>query len=906
MVPSLNRRLPILLLHLIVLLAAGRGKTLAQEAGNLTGIITSQASGEALVGINLTVEGTKLGASTDLDGKYVIHNIPAGTSTLKASAIGYAAKTVTGIVINAGKTTTLNLSLAEEGVNMQEVVVTAEEVRSAETAVLAERKRAATISDGVGAEQIKRSPDATSGDALKRVTGISIVDNKFVFVRGITDRYNETTLDGAPVTSTEVGKKGYSFDLLPANLIENTSIIKTPTPDLPGDFSGGLVQLHTQDFPTENSLRVSLGSAYNNVTTGNDFYRSQGGSRDWIGFDNGVRGYPGDQQDQNDIAKNLPNTWAPHTQSALPNKSLLLALGRRLELSQDGPSLTQLGFVGDVTYKNAYRRTQKTNDDYVLDRFSKSVEDEYNVLWGAIANLSLKFDGLHKISFKNSFNQSGSDVVTVANIDDNSNASNDRYTTVRWTQRSSYTGQLTGEHNVPSIGGLTVQWRGAVSSSRREDPDWKEAFFYRDITDPSQPYYPAINKRYWGKLNDRSRSLGIDLSLPLSAAKLKVGGFAESGDANYEVRYFNVSPSQYPHPIPDSLAYLPLETIYSPGNFGVGKFLFKESTRPEDTYQGNQSLYAGFVMADVPFVVLSNRFRFVGGARLENLDQHVHVPHEGGTILHSRNLNNDLLPSLNLTYFLNDLTNVRLAYSHSVNRPDFRELATTGFFDFIKYELVEGNPNLRRSLIHNYDARLEIFPAVGELAALSYFYKVISDPIEEYLLPSSSRFSHTWINSPNATDWGWEIEVRKSLSFLGSYLANFSVMGNYTRVQSNVEIVDPYTGKFLRNRPMQGQSPYVMNLSLLFTEPTLGTSVSLLYNKFGSRLEEVGAEAADIYEEPRDLVDLALTQPLYGLFELKFTIANLANKDRVLTRASFPYEEATTGRTFTIQLSAGL
>ena len=901
--------MPGIILHLLVVIAFLSAVCIStspgQDTGELTGRVTSQDSGEVLTGINLTIDGTKFGATTDSVGRYLVPRIPAGIITLRVSAVGYTAVTVTGIVITAAKTTTLNLSLEKAAVTQPEVVVSANGIRSAEAAVLAERKRAPNISDGVGAEQIKRSPDVKSGDAVKRLTGISILNDKFVFIRGMADRYNETELDESPITSTEAGEKSYSFDLLPADLIESCSIMKTATPDLPGDFSGGLVELHTQEFPTENSLRISLGSGYNTVTIGKDFYRSDGGSRDWLGFDDGIRGFTGDRPDQNDIARSLPNTWAPHTQRSLPDKSLSLAFTRRVDLPEGSRSPAELGFVGNLTYKNEFRHSVIEDEDFQLDRYSRSIEDEYNVLWGAIANLSLRFGETDKIGFKNSFNQSGSDQVTVANFDLVPISENENYTGVKWTQRSSYTGQLTGEHDLSILGGMAVDWRAAVSSSHREDPDWKEAYYYGDMTDPSVPYTAAINHRSWATMSDRSRSLGIDITLPISSAKLKVGGLVESDNTSFGIRYFNVIPSQYPHPIPASLVHLPLEVIYSPENFGEGKFIFKESTRPEDTYEGDQTYSAAYGLIDVPFVLLSNRFRLVAGARLENMEQNVNVPLTTNTFTTSRIRNNDLLPSLNLTYILNDVTNLRLAYFHSVNRPEIREIAATPIYNFSENEYDVGNPHLLRSLIHNYDARVEVFPGSDELAAVSYFYKVISDPIEEFQQPGYFNYSQTWVNSSEATNRGWEIEARKSLGFLGQYLANFSVAGNYTWVQSNVDLVNRLTGKVFRSRRLQGQSPYLLNLMLLFTEPTLKTSISLLYNKFGPRTEEVGlTDQSDILEEPRDLVDLAIMIPISRLFAVKFTVANLADKDRVLTRDGRPYEHATIGRIFGMQLSA--
>ncbi len=885
----------------------------AQTTGRLYGVVSDESNGEHIIGINVLVVGTTFGASTDIDGKYNIVKIPAGTYDVRVSGVGYAPKTVRAVNVAEGSALELNLQVAEAAVSVNEVVVEANAVHSSESAILSDRKRNVSISDGVSAEQIKRAPDATSGDALKRVTGLSIVENKFVYVRGITDRYNSTTLDGASVTSTEAGKKSFSFDMIPANLLENTSVIKSATPDLPGDFSGGLVQLNTLDFPSTRVMKLNLGSSYNSLTTSKGFLRSQGGSNDWLGFDDGSRKYPGDSPNPNDIAKASANNWAPQQHTAPANASLSLSLGDYVNLGDD-PSDGQLGYIAALSYKNAFQHNEILVDDRDLSRYNTGAKDNMSILWGGIANLSYKFGGKNKVSFKNSFNQSASDEITRFNSQDNAVNLLNQYTIVDWSQRSSYTGQLTGEHSIASLGGLGVQWRASVSASRSQDPDKKEVTYYQSMDDPTSPFYAAINRRSWSHMNDRIYTLGNDFTLPLSSFKVRFGSFLESRATNYGVRYFNVTPQyNYPNSQADSLAQLPLDVIYSPQNFGPGKFLFTESSHASDSYIGEQKIYAGYIMTDVPFMLLGTPGRLVGGVRAENARIDVRVPRtltvngpEDSTLLKKV----DLLPSFNLTFSVLQNANLRFAYSHSVNRPEFRELASTGFYDFVKYELEGGNPALKRSFIHNYDVRLELFPDIGELFAVSYFRKSISNAIEEQLIETSTR-TRTWFNSPSASNDGWEFEVRKSLKFVSDYMGNFSVMANYTRIRSSVEVLTTVgnssaTRTYVTTRPLQGQSPYMINLSLLFTEPKVGTSVSILYNKFGRRLDAVGFETSDVYEEPRDLVDLSLTQPLFERFEAKVSIKNLNGKNRILTRDGVLYYSTGAGSTYALSFSVGL
>lgn len=881
----------------------------AQEESQIFGIISSKETGEPIVGINVSVVGTTIGASTDLDGKYFIKKIQPGKYTLRISGIGYSTKVITDLVIT-GRSEELNLSINEETYNLNEVVITADEVRSTESALLSQRKRSNTISDGISAEQIKRTPDATSGDALKRITGISVVENKFVYIRGITDRYNETTLDGAPVASTSVGKKSFSFDMLPSNLLDNTNVLKSSTPDLPGDFSGGLVQLNTLDFPSNQVIKLNFGTAYNTSTTARDILRSQGGKTDFLGFDDGIRKFP-DKEQAIDNAKSAPNTWAPRMRKAPLNTSFSLSVGNRIDFEKDDNSSNQIGYITALTYKNSFQNNQRIIDDWQVGRYNSGNKFENSILWGFLGNISYKYSGLHKISFKNNFDQSAEDVVTRFNSQDFGNYQDKIYTTINWTQRSIYTGQLSGEHDFPRLGGLSLQWRGSLSSSARKDPDRKEVAYYRNIDEPTQPYTAAINQRSWARMNDRALSFNIDITYPLSSFKVKIGLKEQRSVSNFSVSYFSVVPDYYGG-MPESLASLPLETIYSTQNYGPGKFLFQESSKASDSYDGGNKLHAGYAMLDIPFEIFKNKFRLIGGARIENSDQNVEVPKTripGGPVNKTNLKKTDVLPSLNFTYNLNDFTNIRFAYSHSVNRPDTRELASTGFYDFMRYEIVGGNPNLQRALIRNIDLRIETFPLVGEVFALSVFQKNITDAIEEQLIQSSTR-TRTWFNSPKASNFGWEVEVRKTLGFIGDYFSNFSITGNYTQIQSRVEFEEiegnsASSIRVVKTRPLQGQSPYMINASLFFMEPYLGISINLMYNKFGRRLETVGFLTGDIYEEAKDIIDLSITQSISKDVESKFTVKNLTDKDRVLTQDSRLYEKFSYGRTYSLQLSYG-
>jgi hypothetical protein len=321
-------------------------------------------------------------------------------------------------------------------------------------------------------------------------------------------------------------------------------------------------------------------------------------------------------------------------------------------------------------------------------------------------------------------------------------------------------------------------------------------------------------------------------------------------------------------------------------------------------------------MLDLPFTAVGQDFRLVGGVRIEDGEQLVNTlsPYASNVPYIARIKKTEKLPSLNFTWIVNPVTNIRLAHSQSVNRPEFRELAAFYFYDYNTYQGTYGNPLLQGAYVHNYDARFEIFPDVGEVLAVSGFYKQISNAIEQRIVISSNP-ELTWFNSPHGRNFGIELEARKSFGFLGEYFRGLSITGNYTRITSAIEYeegfkVDLGNGVYVdrfetREREMQGQSPYMINLSLSFTEPTLRTSINVMYYEYGRRLDAIGdIRELDVYEEAVGILDMAITQPLTDAFELKLTARDLAARKReYTTREGNPYASRRSGTTYSFELS---
>jgi hypothetical protein len=872
------------------------------QTGSLHGTVRDKDTGEELVGVNVLLVGTATGATTDIEGKYTVRSIQPGTYSVRFSYVGYAPSTVTGVNVKPGDPLRLDMALQSSTVTAEEVVVTAERQLSTESALIAARKKSATIGDGISAEQVKRSPDATAGDALKRVTGLNVVDNKFVFVRGVTDRYNGTMLNGVSVTTTDtdVDKRSFSFDIVPANLLENTTVVKSATPDLPGDFTGGVVQLNTLDFPTSRVLKLSLASSANSITTGADVKVSQGGSRDWLGRDDGTREYTGGEYNVYSVGQRLPNTWAQRTTRAPVNGGFNLSYGDSHPVGEE----SQLGLIGAVSYRNGYQKSENTlfnptPGGQVLK--AEGFRDQYSVLWGVLGNVSYKAGLTNKFTLGVNYNQSGEDKLTrLAGIDENSQYYDLQVT--EWDQRALTVIQLSGSHLLTEWDGLEVAWRGAYSSSIAEEPDYKYNAYYSNGFDPPSS---GAGRRSWADLHEFTRTAGLDLTYPLGAgAKVKVGGLVEGKSRNYLINFYQVDPDRAGFDF--ALALLPIDSIYRQENFGPGKWIMVGLSDPRDYYTGSHELIAAYAMVDVPFVLLNQSLRFAGGVRMENSDLRTNTisPFETNVPYTALLKRVDWLPSANVTWQINEAMNLRGAYSQSLNRPEFRELSSFYFYDYSNLQGAYGNPLLTRAIARNWDLRYEVFPAPGEVLAVSYFTKSISHPIEE-LQTIAANPELTWINAPLATNRGWEVEFRKRLDFFGGYLENFTITGNYTRVTSEVEVPISAGGIETETREMQGQAPYVVNFSLLFVEPTLGTQVNILFNEFGRRLFAVGEQRPfDLFESPRPVWDLTLVQPIGSLVQAKFSVRDVFARTRIVDeRTRNPFRSAFLGTTYVLDVT---
>jgi TonB-dependent receptor len=869
----------------------------AQGNGSIGGKVADKTTNEVLIGANIIIIGTTTGASTDIDGIYSIKNLAPGKYTLRYSFISYQSLTVENVEVKPGGETKIDVSLQPASTELDEVVITAEALKSTETSILKIQKNSDAIVDGVSAELISKNNSSDGTDVLKRMTGVTISEGKYAFVRGVGDRYNNTLLNGANLPSTDPEKKSFSYDLFPASLIENVITSKTFTPDKPADFSGGLVEINTVEFPSRFILDVSTSTSYNNQINLKNYVGYNGGGSDYLGYDDGTRDLPAtinstrvgrgtyNSTELQNIGLSFKNNWETKANKAPLNGSFKINVGDKFDFEDN-----YLGYIASLTYSNSVSFKKRESSIYTFEgpRFQKE-GNFYNsaVSWGALLNLSYKFTGNHKISFKNIYNQNADDEVAAYEGIQYYGPDFRKTTAFRYISRSLLSNQLIGEHHLGFFNGLQFGWNINYANSKRDEPDTRHYVYKRnDINDNStEPLRflmdPSYANRFFSKLDDNNRGGGADLKINLfenpDMPKVKLGVNFDGKDRDFDARIFgfrNVPGGNFLRE--DSILQLPVQNIFQPENINPTFIEITEITKLSDTYTAEQEVFATYLKTDF---LLFSKLKVVTGVRYEKSTQTLSSFSTTGQPINVDSDYRDVLPSVNLTYLFNEQINFRLGYSKTLARPEFRELAPFSYYDFISSENVIGNPELKRAMIDNYDIRIEMFTGPGELTALSFFYKKFTDPIEQVYL-SASEFSpiRSYQNAKDATNYGIELEVRKNLNFLTSLFDNISFVGNVSLIKSEINVET--TGFQESNRPLQGQADYILNLGLYYDSFENGLSSSLIYNKVGDRIDRVGfANIGDVIEKPRNQLDFSVSKNIFKNFNLKLAVKDILAED---------------------------
>jgi outer membrane receptor protein involved in Fe transport len=849
--------------------------TVLAQKGKITGKVISSKTGEALVGASVSIDYKNKATKADQNGVYTLSNLEQGSYNLTCTYINYTAKTMS-VSLKEDEVIIVDIVMERAG-DMSAVIVKGSsgipKPKETVSSLLIAQKNSASVSDGISAETIKRTPDRNTGDILKRVSGASLQEDKFAVIRGLSDRYNAAYVNGAPLPSSESDRKAFAFDIFPANMLDNLIIYKTATPDMPGEFAGGQIVLNTKGIPAENFQSVTIGMGFNTATTFQNKKYADGGQWDFLGIDN-TRRLPSNMPDIITF-KNMsnaeripyarsfqPNNWAILNKIAAPNTNFQYILGRNFQRKEKD----FLGLIFAVTYQKTMTRNEGTRNFFApeYDNAAQRVftEDNHNTqtLFGAIGNLSLKINNNHSISFKNIYSINADDrVLTRDGVNDVINDPSIYFKSYAlwFTSNKIYSGQLIGEHYLPSSK-IKINWVASLSKIQRDIPALRRMAF--DSTAGAPAYNaklfdpnPVDNDNtaglsFYSTNRENVNNFKFDVSRSFNFNKnfsslFKVGGYYQMRDRQFNPRllaFCNYNPSRFDN----TLLTLAPDRLFinsNMGNIAGGKtgYNLKDITEIRDLYTAGTELYAFYAMTDQR---IGKKLRMIYGARVEAFHQTLNAEFNQFSPVRVNTRKTDFLPSANLVYSLNTKQNLRLSYSKTINRPEFRELAPFLFRDYtIRYSIF-GDTTLRRATIENFDFRYEFYPGKAQLISASAFVKKFTDPIELISVTNQDR-TLSYRNTPSAQIVGAELEFRTLLGSLfqtaeGSLLNKLTLFGNFTYIQSkvNLKVTDTSNFYFKEGRVMQGQSPYVINAGITYQDEAKNISSTISLNRYGQRI----------------------------------------------------------------------
>lgn len=884
------------------------------QTGTVRGTILEDETGMTVIGANVLIEQLGTGTTSDLDGQFSL-SLDPGAYTLKISYIGFQGITIQDVQVPTGGVTVLeDIRLKEENLQLSEVVVTAKAMRNTETALLTIKRKAPAMMDGISSSRMSLIGDATAVEAAKRVTGVSIEGGKYVYIRGLGDRYAKTTLNGLEIPGLDPDRNTLQMDIFPTNLIDNIIISKNFTADMPADFTGGLLNVETKAFPEEKILNASVSMSVNpSMHFQPDYLNYSGGSTDLLGFDDGTRALPAlaDQetiptpvsgatdQQVNEFVRSFNPELAAQRNTSFMDFSAGISLGNQIDLSKNaqGNASPKLGYIFSLSYKSTqsyydeveYGEWQRSPDASEYELIPAVVQrgelGEQNILIGALGGLAYKTQRT-KLRLTAMHLQNGESRAGKFLIDDNGEAigksgyiaSSDN---LEYNQRSLSNVMLTGT-TVAESGNWEVDWKTGVTFSVVNDPDIRKTAFSLESLDTLFIAGAGGNPtRIWRSLNEINATGRIDLSRNYQFngenATLKVGASHIYKDRDYEILFFDMQffgSQDWPTPDPS--------LVLDPANIFPNKpnSLYYQSGNNDP----NPNAYASNVHNTGVYV--SNEFmplpelKAILGLRAENYVQR-HTGRDqawaSGDVVSGRNLDNekvleslDFFPSANFILAVSENQNLRLAFSRTIARPSFKELSfaqildpvTNRIFNGSLFEYSDWNGQLVETRINNFDLRWEKFMEGGQIVSVSAFYKSFQNPIELVRIPeqqTSTEFQPR--NVGNGRLYGFEFEFRKSLGFLSPALQHFSAGGNITLVQSFIDMAEAEfesrqnferDGEVIKSeRDMAGQAPYVINAALSYSNPETGWDAGFFYNVKGQTLEVVGIGLySDIYFQP--------------------------------------------------------
>jgi TonB-dependent receptor len=890
------------------------------QTGSISGVIKDKNNNNPLESAKVMLMGVNKIAISDAAGVFTFPSVEPGTYAMEVRFMGYLSQKVENIIVKSGEKTEVNFDMDNATKTERDVKVFFQTKPKGDAEITKMQLNQGGLVDGINKSTFIKTPDARVSDVFKRISGASVQDNKFVVVRGLSDRYNFALINGASLPSTESDRKAFAFDIFPSNMLENLFVMKSATPELPGEFAGGVIDIKTLEPRDEAFQNIQIGGAYNSISTFKNFKTYASGNSDIFGLGSNTRQLPEGlpttaefnaltNAQKAEYAKNIPNSWGASNKMALPNLSLQYSIGNMFTLKNK----RKFGYVFAYSYTNNMQFNYVTRREFEEQATGVVTKNELrdsaytqSVLNTGMLNLKYQLNPKNDIQLKTMYSISADDKVNVRNGKrdmDVESVYNEKSTNFWYTQNNLLSSQLIGNHTIKEK--IKLSWNTGISDISRQIPFLRRTVYQQ--VDTTLPYFAVIQANdistlgagnmFWSNLDERIYSGRYDGSYQLgkedSKNFLKAGGMHQYRTRSFDARNLGFSKVD---PVGSSsfnsnLLLLPEDQIFSAENLGVmadgqGGFKLEEGTNVDDSYQASSFLNAGYAMIDAR---LWSKLRVVTGARLESYNQQFHYIEFGSNA--QRDLDTtvvDILPSINLTYSFTKRFQFRASASRTLSRPEFRELAPFTFYNFLNDNLTAGDPKLQRALINNYDARLEYFPGEGQVISVSGFYKDFQNPIELILRTGTSGTPELYyLNVGAVKSYGAEIEYRMKLDFLSkdttSFWKNFTFYTNASLIHSQVDLSDVSGQEEYPNssRPMQGQSPFIINAGLFYSNEN-ALNVSLSYNLVGQRIAIAGSiQEPSVWENGRNVIDFQISKTFKDKYEVKLNVKDALAQDLV-------------------------
>ena len=922
---------------------------LQAQNGIIRGSVLDETTGEPMISVTVAVEGTTKGIITDLDGKFNL-SIAPGTYNLRLSFVSFEPKVITGVKVNTGGVTLIdNIMLKSSAIGLSEVTVSANMTRNTEGSIMSIKMNSPNLMDGISSVSFRRMGDSDAASSMKRVPGISVEGGKYVYVRGLGDRYTKTILNGVDIPGLDPDRNTMQMDIFPTNIIDNIIVHKSFSAELPADFTGGVIDIAIKDFPDEKKGNLFMGTSYNpDYHFKIDYLTYDGGKTDFLGFDDGTRAIPattdlpffanvignptGSQGSRyREVLEGFNPTMAAAKQTSFMDYNFGVSFGNQIPVKK-----ITIGYNFGFTYKtniefyeNAeYGRYGLSSDPGVVDlevrEFQKGNFGVNGVLLSGIGGFAVKTRTskyrINLIHLQNGESKAG--IFYYQGSDQGSNFSGIQHN-LEYSQRSLTNLLLDGKHTLNNSK-WDIVWKLSPTLSVISDPDTRFVRYVTDNSDFRINTESGFPERIWRNLSEINLMGVVHVSREFSfrgeKAMLRFGGSYGYKERDFIIRKFMLNIRNVPLTgDPDELFRTenlwPLNgTNYTSGTTYEAGFV---PANPNQ-FNANSNNGAGYVSTEFsPF----KGVRAIAGIRIEKFTQNYTGQNQLGTIV----LENDkvlddlgIFPTINLIFSLTANQNIRASYAKTIARPSFKELSFAEIVDPISGRTFVGgmfrdaddvagkeywNGNLESSDIHNIDLRWEIFQREGQMISVSGFYKYFIKPIE-IVQYASQTGTFQPRNVGDGQVLGTEVEFRQNLGGLTKSLSNFSINSNISVTRSRIElslteyysrIENARTGQTIdRYREMAGQSPWIINSGISYQGGKngflSGFEAGLYYNVQGTTLQYVGiADRPDIYTLPFHSLNFT-TSKSFGTekrLQLGFKIDNLLNDKKESVFRSF-------------------